>query len=1142
MSGAAVWILSSTAWAQTSVVLTSSPNPATFGSPVTLTAAVTPATAVGSVTFYDGITIVGTKPVAQGSASISTVLLPAGSRKLTALFHGPATATSNTLTQVVAAAATGSFATQVPIHVLPATPTWVVAGDFNGDGKADFAATGGTGASVVLVGLGNGDGTFRPLTQYTVGAQPGSIAVGDFNGDGIQDLAVLGTTLNILLGTGDGTFQMGASYPGLNLPTPPGSSGSLPPPPPAPFPVPVVVADLNQDGVADLVYGDTIWLGNGDGTFRSQAFPGLIADGIMGSVVTDLNRDGKPDLAVSTEPCISAMLQTVCYGRFYFFSGNGDLTFQSLGTVSLIGPGFSPTTPGMTDTLADLNGDGIPDLVLFQAGALLGYLGTGGGAFGPQINTPVFYGPSLPYGATVVSDFDGDGVMDVAVANGNSNVVVVMKGNGDGTFQQPTMASPNNGSAYSMAAADWNGDGRPDLIVANVDGSISILLGRAPASGLQLTATRGTPQLGTIGFAFPSPLQVTVKDAGGAPVAGAVVIFAVPSSGASATLSSATAITDGFGVASVTATANPVPGAYTVTATVGALSASFSLTNSTAAAASVQATGGTPQSAPAGMAFASPLQVTVRDVFGNPLSGISVSFSAPTSGASASLSSSTAVTNAAGVASVTAIANSTTGSYVVAASVGSLSTSFSLSNSAANGSNLALGKPATQSSTLAGYSTDAAAAAVDGNTDGNFFDGSVTHTNADANAWWQVDLGASASVTSIVIWNRTDCCATRLSDYWVFVSDTPFLASDTPATLGGRANTFGSHQTVSPSPSTNITVNAQGRYVRVQLSGTNNLSLAEVQVFGTPGTPANGTNLAVGRPATQSSTLVGYSSDAASAAVDGNTDGNFFDGSVSHTAFNLNAWWQVDLGTAATVNSITIWNRTDCCATRLSDFWVFVSNTPFAATDTPASLQNRAQTFAMHLTTTPSPSTTISVGYVGQFVRVQLNGTDYLSLAEVQVFGTPGTTGTSNLALGKTATQSSTLAGYATDAASMAVDGNTDGNFFDGSVTHTNADANAWWQVDLGASAAISSITIWNRWDCCVSRLSDYWVFVSDTPFLATDTPATLSTRVGTTAIHQVGTVNYSVTIPMAAQGRYVRVQLSNTDYLSLAEVQVLGQ
>src|SRR5579872_1797465 len=131
-----------------------------------------------------------------------------------------------------------------------------------------------------------------------------------------------------------------------------------------------------------------------------------------------------------------------------------------------------------------------------------------------------------------------------------------------------------------------------------------------------------------------------------------------------------------------------------------------------------------------------------------------------------------------------------------------------------------------------------ASSAVDGKTDGNFSDGSVSHTNDDANAWWEEDLGYSTTVSSIVIWNRTDCCGSRLSDYWVFVSDTPFLSTDTPSTLQNRQGTWSSHQTTQPNPSVSISIpGAQGRYVRVQLSGTNYLSLAEVQVFGTNSGP-----------------------------------------------------------------------------------------------------------------------------------------------------------------------------------------------------------------------------------------------------------------------------------------------------------------
>ena len=691
--------------------------------------------------------------------------------------------------------------------------------------------------------------------------------------------------------------------------------------------------------------------------------------------------------------------------------------------------------------------------------------------------------------------------------------------------------------------------------------------------------------------------------------------------------------------------------------------------------------------------------------------------------------------------------------------------------------NMVPGNIATQSSTLAGASADRA---VDGNTNGNWIAGSITHTAYEANPWWQVDLGSSAVISSVVVWNRTDCCSDRLTDYWVFVSNTPFAASDTPATLAARAGTWSSHQTTAPNPNTAIPVpSVQGRYVRVQLSGTNYLSLAEVQVIGMAALPSlklvkahagvfiqgqsgatytitvtntgaaptsgvvsvaetspagltvgamsgtgwtciqtagpctrsdslvpgqsfsditvsvkvdptaasslsNGasvsgggapsvsvtdpttilplgiSNLALGKPADQSGTLANA---VASRATDGNTNGAWTANSVTHTDLAANSWWQVDLGSASSINTIVVWNRTDCCGERLSDYWVFVSNNPFLATDTLASVQNRADTWKVHLTSMPNPATVIPVSVsAGRYVRVQLSGTNYLSLAEVQVYGTPGpdlkiaathagnfiqgqsgaaytirttnvgavpTTGsvsvsvsvppgltasniaganwtctqplgpctrgdslavgasydvitltvsaaanagpvvamiaavsgggdinpdnnsaadatsvlaagaTGNLALGRYAEQSS-IAGAST--ADRAVDGNTNGVWAAGSVTHTDLAVNSWWQVDLGASGTISSINVWNRVDCCGDRLSNYWVFVSDTPFAPSDTPLTLATRPQTWSRHQTSAPapNTAITVP-AVTGRYVRVQLDGTGYLSLAEVQVLG-
>ena len=147
--------------------------------------------------------------------------------------------------------------------------------------------------------------------------------------------------------------------------------------------------------------------------------------------------------------------------------------------------------------------------------------------------------------------------------------------------------------------------------------------------------------------------------------------------------------------------------------------------------------------------------------------------------------------------------------------------------------NLALHRPASQSSTYAGLSfSPAAGLAVDGNTDGNFYHRSVTHTAGKGADWWQTDLGASKSIDSVNVFNRTDWASSRLSDYWVFVSNTPFNTALTPAQQAARPGVWSSHQTSAPSPSRSIRVGGSGRYVMIQENTKQVLSLAEVQVMG----------------------------------------------------------------------------------------------------------------------------------------------------------------------------------------------------------------------------------------------------------------------------------------------------------------------
>jgi hypothetical protein len=143
-------------------------------------------------------------------------------------------------------------------------------GDFNGDGKLDVALLDFDSIQILL---GNGDGTFRAATQYSVVSHSSSVATADFNGDGILDLVTDGGT--VLLGNGDGTFTAGTTV------TTNGAGG-------------IAVADFNGDGKLDFAVGGIdVLLGNGDGTFQP---PILIARDSLGAI-GDFNNDGKLDFA-----------------------------------------------------------------------------------------------------------------------------------------------------------------------------------------------------------------------------------------------------------------------------------------------------------------------------------------------------------------------------------------------------------------------------------------------------------------------------------------------------------------------------------------------------------------------------------------------------------------------------------------------------------------------------------------------------------------------------------------------------------------------------------------------------------------------------------------------------------------------------
>src|SRR5579862_584907 len=264
---------------------------------------------------------------------------------------------------------------------------------------------------------------------------------------------------------------------------------------------------------------------------------------------------------------------------------------------------------------------------------------------------------------------------------GNGTATITVTTDGTGTAAAPFTANGTTGTNYVVTATA--GAFSTNLVLTN--------LAAPPAS---ITAVAGaTPQSVGINTNFPVAPAVIVQDSSHNALQGVYVTFAAPGSGASGTFSNNSTLitvgTDGSGTASAAFAANGVAGAnYSVTATTGALSTAFTLTNIAGLPSKLSANSGTtPQSAVVNAAFANALAVTVADAGNNLLAGVNVVFTAPSTGASGKFSNGTqtitVATNSSGVAAAPFTANSTVGSnYSVTAVAGALNASFTLTNTA----------------------------------------------------------------------------------------------------------------------------------------------------------------------------------------------------------------------------------------------------------------------------------------------------------------------------------------------------------------------------------------------------------------------------------------------------------------------------
>lgn len=335
-------------------------------------------------------------------------------------------------------------------------PNQFAVGDFNGDGKPDFAFADQNGTTLSAY-LNQGGGKFStPIVTQIGSTFLGAILAGDFNEDGKTDLVL---SLNsarqaeVLLSKGDGTFTPQTPIPNATL----FLSGK--------------VADFNGDGHADLLLGGNglpyLFLGKGDGTFTEQAIPnGSFPGGYQSEAVGDFNGDKHLDavLADSSDPGFQA-------GSIDYYPGAAGGTLVA---PTFYAPSAIPN-PEALDS-ADFNGDGKLDLLIAGSNGSFVSFGNGDGTFRldstqliPLVKSP-FFTPQVinpDFFDALASDLDQDGKPDAVVIDRTTGLLSLFVNDGTGTF--PNAASTPYTfqfpvKSYNFAAADFNGDGLPDII------------------------------------------------------------------------------------------------------------------------------------------------------------------------------------------------------------------------------------------------------------------------------------------------------------------------------------------------------------------------------------------------------------------------------------------------------------------------------------------------------------------------------------------------------------------------------------------------------------------------------------------------------------------------------------------------------
>ncbi|MGA7498558.1 MAG: VCBS repeat-containing protein, partial [Isosphaeraceae bacterium] len=320
----------------------------------------------------------------------------------------------------------------------------VAAGAFTQGSPPDLVVIDpGSNTFSLLTGLGAG--RFANPVTFPTASPARAIRVADLEGNGVPDVIILSANgVSVYRGNGQGGFLPPLTYDA------------------GPDPTGLTIADINHDGKPDLLIGNSfgdllVLLGNGDGTFQ----PYRTADQFVALAVLP-NGSPTPDFIYADQGL----------DRVVVNYGGGQKTVVGDKSTGLLSPGAVK--------LADLNGDGIPDLIVANSGSnnVLIYPGLGNGQFGPAVNGGHgFFTGTNPVGITV-ADINGDGKPDLVIANKGSNDVSILLNQSQGnsiTFTPGPRLKVGTGPV-STVVKDVTGDGIPDILVSNSQSNNVMLL------------------------------------------------------------------------------------------------------------------------------------------------------------------------------------------------------------------------------------------------------------------------------------------------------------------------------------------------------------------------------------------------------------------------------------------------------------------------------------------------------------------------------------------------------------------------------------------------------------------------------------------------------------------------------------------